>query len=250
MSGAFKQMASQESFADSYTDLSGLCLASLPGYGGEMDASTEAVYEFGPFRVDAGNRQLLREGQALALAPKAFDLLCYLLDHPHRLLGKEELLKGVWPRGFVEEGNLSHNIFLLRKALGESPEEHRYIVTVPGRGYKFVGQLLHQAAAADAAPVPPVPDALAAALGGGRPGQVYSITAGDFNGDGKLDLAVVNQLDGTVSVLLNATEPGGERVSFAPAVKLGKPAASEDQEAGRPRPEPPLHPVTALRKIR
>jgi len=215
-----------------------------------MDASVEASYRFGPFQVDSGTRLLLREGQPVALAPKAFDLLCYLLAHPNRLIGKDELLKGVWPRGFVEEGNLSHNIFLLRKALGESPEEHRYIVTVPGRGYKFVGQLLHQAAVPDAAAVPPVPDALAAALGGGRPGQVYSITAGDFNGDGKLDLAVVNQLDGTVSVLLNATEPGGERVSFAPAVRLGKPAAPEDQEEGRPRPEPSLHPVTVLRKIR
>ncbi len=90
-------------------------------------------------RRDSGARLLLRDGQTVPLAPKAFDLLCFLLAHPHRLIGKDELLKGVWPRGFVEEGNLSHNIFLLRRALGESPEEHRYIVTVPGRGYKFVG---------------------------------------------------------------------------------------------------------------
>jgi DNA-binding winged helix-turn-helix (wHTH) protein len=206
-----------------------------------MDGLTEAVYEFGPFKVDAGSRQLLRQEQALALAPKAFDLLCYLLAHPHRLLGKEELLKGVWPRGFVEEGNLSHNIFLLRKALGESPEEHRYIVTVPGRGYKFVGQLRNTAAAAaGATPLPPAraasiaSDPLALALGGGRPGQTYSITAGDFNGDGKLDLAVVNQIDGTVSVLLNSSEPGADGVSFAPAVKLGRPAPAEPDEAPAP----------------
>ena len=192
-----------------------------------MDASSEVVYEFGPFRVDAGTRQLLREGRALALAPKAFDLLCYLLAHSQRLLSKEELLKGVWPRGFVEEGNLSHNIFLLRKALGESPEEHRYIVTVPGRGYKFVGQVRCVVPAAVAGAPADVlvsagPDPLSLALGGSRPGQTYSITAGDFNGDGKLDLAVVNQLDGTVSVLLNSTVPGGSGVSFAPAVKLGR----------------------------
>ncbi|HZR36454.1 MAG TPA: winged helix-turn-helix domain-containing protein [Nevskia sp.] len=197
-----------------------------------MDASGEASYRFGPFHVDGGARLLLRENQPVALAPKAFDLLCYLLAHPHRLIGKDELLKAVWPRGFVEEGNLSHNIFLLRRALGESPEEHRYIVTVPGRGYKFVGQLQPQAAApAAASATAPGPDALSLALGGGQPGQVYSITAGDFNGDGKLDLAVVNQLDGTVSVLLNATEPG-DRLSFAPAVKLGNPAVPRDPEEG------------------
>jgi len=189
----------------------------------KIDVLTESVYEFGPFRVDTDSRQLLRDGQALALAPKAFELLCYLLAHPHRLLGKEELLKGIWPRGYVEEGNLSHNVFLLRRALGESPDQHRYVVTVPGRGYKFVGQL-RQLAATGAASPPPIPpaavDALSAALGGTRPGQAYSITAGDFNGDGKLDLAIVNQLDGSISVLLNSTEPGVGTVSFAPAVKL------------------------------
>jgi DNA-binding winged helix-turn-helix (wHTH) protein len=182
-----------------------------------MEANTEAVYEFGPFRVDAGTRQLLKDGAALALAPKAFDLLCYLLAHPHRLLGKDELLKAVWPRGFVEEGNLSHNIFLLRRALGESPEQHRYIVTVPGRGYKFVGQLQQPAAPLPAA------DALTAALGGVAQGQGYTITAGDFNGDGKLDLAVVNPVDGSVSVLLNATEPGGSIVRFAPPIRVERP---------------------------
>ena len=198
-----------------------------------MDASGEARYRFDCFQVDGGARLLLRDGQPVALAPKAFDLLCFLLANPHRLLSKAELLKGVWPRGFVEEGNLSHNIFLLRRALGESPEEHRYIVTVPGRGYKFVGQVqgLEQAAVPGALPAT-LPDALSLALGGGRPGQVYSITAGDFNGDGKLDLAVVNQLDGTVSVLLNATEPGGDRVSFAPPVQLKPQAAREDQPEG------------------
>lgn len=209
-----------------------------------MDASTEVVYEFGPFRVDAGTRQLFREGQGLALAPKAFDLLCYLLAHPQRLLPKEELLKGVWPRGFVEEGNLSHNIFLLRKALGESPEEHRYIVTVPGRGYKFVGAVRCVVAAPEPLATASVvaagsgADPLSLALGGARPGQTYAITAGDFNGDGKLDLAIVNQLDGTVSVLLNSTVPGGSGVSFAPAVKLGGAAPAEPNAPPPPDPLP------------
>jgi DNA-binding winged helix-turn-helix (wHTH) protein len=193
-----------------------------------MDASTEASYRFGPFQVETGARLLLRDGRPVALAPKAFDLLCYLLAHPHRLIGKDELLKGVWPRGFVEEGNLSHNVFLLRRALGESPEEHRYIVTVPGRGYKFVGK-------SEGETPPPAPasasDLLAAAIGAGgaRGGQTFAITAGDFNGDGKLDLAVVNQQDGSVSILLNTTEPGADNLSFAPPLSLGKPGAKPDK---------------------
>jgi len=74
----------------------GLCADGTAGQGRrEMDAFTESVYEFGSFRVDTDSRQLLKDGQPVALAPKAFDLLCYLLAHPHRLLAKDELLKGV-----------------------------------------------------------------------------------------------------------------------------------------------------------
>ncbi len=201
-----------------------------------MDASSEASYRFGAFHLDSGARLLLRDGQPVPLAPKAFDLLCYLLAHAHRLIGKEELLKSVWPRGFVEEGNLSHNIFLLRKALGESPEEHRYIVTVPGRGYKFVGQTQAQPATAPALPagIAAAADPLATAAGTvGKTGQTFSITAGDFNGDGKLDLAVVNQADGSVSILLNTTEPGADNLSFAPAMSLGKPAGTDGDESAK-----------------
>ncbi len=96
------------------------------------------IYEFEGFRVDVRRRLLTRAGRGVPLTPKAFETLLVLLGSGGRLLTKEELISGVWPDTFVEEGNLAQNIFLLRRALGESKGEHRFIVTVPGAGYLFV----------------------------------------------------------------------------------------------------------------
>ena len=98
---------------------------------------TRRLYEFGPFRVDADKELLLRDNEAVPLSPKAFQVLLVLIRRQKELVTKDELLKTVWPDTFVEEANLSRNIFLLRKALGESPQDHQYVVTVPGRGYRF-----------------------------------------------------------------------------------------------------------------
>ena len=95
------------------------------------------LYEFGPFRVDPGKEMLLRAGEPVPLTPKTFQVLLVLVRHSQELVTKDDLLKAVWPDTFVEEANLSRNIFMLRKALGESPKDHRYIVTVPGRGYRL-----------------------------------------------------------------------------------------------------------------
>src|SRR5262245_4034952 len=83
-----------------------------------MSHSTNDLYEFRPFRLDATERLLLREGESVSLTPKAFDLLLALVKHHGHLLEKDELLKKVWPDTFVEEANLSYNISLIRKALG------------------------------------------------------------------------------------------------------------------------------------
>ena len=96
------------------------------------------VYEFGPFRVDAQRGILLRDGEPVPLTPKTFEILLVLVRHGQEVVTKDDLMKAVWPDTFVEEANLSRNIFMLRKALGESPQDHRYIVTVPGRGYRLV----------------------------------------------------------------------------------------------------------------
>jgi DNA-binding winged helix-turn-helix (wHTH) protein/Flp pilus assembly protein TadD len=99
------------------------------------------IYEFGPFRVDAVKRLLLREDQTVQLTPKCFDILLALVESSGEIIDKDELMKRVWPDSFVEEGNLTYNISILRKALGERAGEHQYIVTVPGRGYRFVASV-------------------------------------------------------------------------------------------------------------
>src|SRR5277367_11759 len=95
------------------------------------------VYEFGPFRVDPEKETLLRAGDPIPLTPKTFQILLVLVRHSKEVVTKDDLMKAVWPDTFVEEANLSRNIFMLRKALGESPQDHQYILTVPGRGYRL-----------------------------------------------------------------------------------------------------------------
>jgi DNA-binding winged helix-turn-helix (wHTH) protein/tetratricopeptide (TPR) repeat protein len=94
------------------------------------------LYEFGSFRVDTAKQLLLHEGEPVPLTPKAFQLLLVLVRRCNVIVTKDELMKSVWPDTFVEETNLSRNIFALRKALGET-EQNRFIITVPGRGYRF-----------------------------------------------------------------------------------------------------------------
>ena len=91
-------------------------------------------YEFGPFRLDAAERQLLREDRVLPLTPKAFDVLLALVENSSHTVEKDDLMKRVWPDTCVEEVNLANNVSLLRKVLGDGD---RYIQTVPRRGYRF-----------------------------------------------------------------------------------------------------------------
>jgi DNA-binding winged helix-turn-helix (wHTH) protein/tetratricopeptide (TPR) repeat protein len=102
-----------------------------------MGKDTKCAYEFGPFRVDPGKNLLFRDGQPISLPPKVFETLLVLVQRNEQVVSKDELMKTLWPDSFVEEANLTQNISLLRKALGEAPQDHRYIVTVPGRGYRF-----------------------------------------------------------------------------------------------------------------
>ncbi len=106
-----------------------------------MTTSAKVLYEFGPFRVDPEKQLLLRDNQPVPVTPKTFETLLLLLRHSREVVSKDELMKELWPDSFVEEANLSQNIFMLRKALGDSPEERRYIVTLPGKGYRFTAEV-------------------------------------------------------------------------------------------------------------
>ncbi|HXG68778.1 MAG TPA: winged helix-turn-helix domain-containing protein, partial [Blastocatellia bacterium] len=103
---------------------------------------TKQIYEFGPFRLDAAERLLLRDGRPVPLPPKVFDTLVVLVENSGRLVEKDELLAKLWPDTFVEEATIARNISDLRKALGEAPGGHKYIKTVPRHGYRFAAAVL------------------------------------------------------------------------------------------------------------
>ena len=97
------------------------------------------VFAFEGFSLDSRQRLLFGpDGRSLPLKGRAFDTLLYLVEHPNQLIDKQALMKAVWPNVVVEENNLNQNILLVRRALGETPGENRFIVTVPGRGFRFV----------------------------------------------------------------------------------------------------------------
>jgi TolB-like protein/DNA-binding winged helix-turn-helix (wHTH) protein/Tfp pilus assembly protein PilF len=100
------------------------------------------IYEFDNFRIDSEKRLLLNGGgEAISLTPKIFDTLLYLVSHYGTVIDKDELMSAIWPDTIVEENNLNKNISVLRHVLGENPGAHRFIVTVPGKGYKFVADV-------------------------------------------------------------------------------------------------------------
>src|SRR3974390_3189661 len=106
-----------------------------------MPSRPKVLYEFGPFRVDPDKQVLLRENQPISLTPKTFETLLILIRRNREDVSKDVLMNELWPDSFVEESNLKQNIFLLRKALGDTPDDKRYIITLPGKGYRFAGEV-------------------------------------------------------------------------------------------------------------
>src|ERR1700730_5479789 len=102
-----------------------------------MGDESKHFYEFGRFRIDTAQRLLRRDQEIVALTPKVFDMLLTVVESSGEVVSKDSLMKKVWPDTFVEEGNLTQNISLLRKDLGEGQNGHQYIETVARRGYRF-----------------------------------------------------------------------------------------------------------------
>jgi DNA-binding winged helix-turn-helix (wHTH) protein len=109
---------------------------------GDKSRQSRQIYEFGGYRLDPLRRLLLgRDGAPIRLKPKVFDTLLYLVEHAGEALDKSTLVEAIWPNLVVEENNLNKNVSMLRRALGERPGDHRFIVTEPGRGYRFVANV-------------------------------------------------------------------------------------------------------------
>jgi WD40 repeat protein/DNA-binding winged helix-turn-helix (wHTH) protein len=123
------------------------------------------VYEFGGFRLHAAKRILLRNGEQVALTPKVFDTLMLLVQKSGQILEKDELMRTLWPESFVEESNLSQNIFILRKVLGGGRNGDSLIQTIPRRGYRFATS---------------VTEIDAATWGNGIPKEVQSLAPRDY----------------------------------------------------------------------
>jgi len=92
---------------------------------------------FGPFVLDTESRTLSRNGQRVTVTAKVLDTLIVLVANRGRVTSKDELLQALWPDTTVEEANLAQNISMIRRVLGDSSKEYRYIATIPGRGYRF-----------------------------------------------------------------------------------------------------------------
>jgi len=114
-----------------------------------MAIEPTATYEFGPFRLDLAERALRRNNTPIALTPKAFEVLCLLVERHDHVLTKEEMMRQIWPDSFVDESNLAQHIFQLRKALGDNRSGDAFIETVPRRGYRFTADVRRMKSASE-----------------------------------------------------------------------------------------------------
>src|SRR5499427_8740388 len=104
-----------------------------------------AVHALGPFRLDTQDGVLLRESAPVPIGRRAVALLRTLVERPGVLVSKDALIEAAWPGRLVEESNLPVQVAALRRVLGEAPGGDRWIETMPGRGYRFIGPVLTEA---------------------------------------------------------------------------------------------------------
>lgn len=117
-----------------------------------MSLETKHFYDFGDFRLDAAEKVLLRDGKFIPVTPKVYETLCALVESAGRTVEKDELMRRIWEDRFVEEGNLTFNVGMLRKALGDDAQKPTFIETVPRRGYRFIAEVKEVSAAENLLP--------------------------------------------------------------------------------------------------
>src|SRR5215475_9171365 len=148
------------------------------------DASAAPIYEFAGFRLHLRKRLLFSvDNQLVALSPRAFETLVVLVEQAGEMLDKSELMRRVWPKTVVEENSLNQCITQLRRALGERPGEHRFIVTEPGRGYRFVANVrMTDSSTREQPPAAPA-SALAASAASAAPKSIAVLPLANLTGD-------------------------------------------------------------------
>jgi DNA-binding winged helix-turn-helix (wHTH) protein/Flp pilus assembly protein TadD len=157
-----------------------------------MNLPSKPQYEFGDFRIDTAKHLLLRSGRPIPLTPKAFDTLLALVENSGQVISKDELMKQVWPDTYVEEGGLTRNISVLRKALNEGPSDHAYIETIPKIGYRFVADVRK---VRDSAPIHSITV---------LPFKTLGITGDDYLGVGMAD-ALITKLSNIRQIVTRPT---------------------------------------------
>ncbi len=191
-----------------------------------MSALGNPVYRFGSFELEPAERRLSERGKAVSLTPKVFDTLVLLVERAGHVVSKDELMKLLWPRGYVDESNLTKHIWLIRRALGDGEDDSRFIETVPKVGYRFVAPVATGPTApamppggapplADGADVPLTPTPMAAAqpAAGASPGDSRPWLVGGALAAGALVLALGWRLAGPL-MRPSAVHHPGRTVAF------------------------------------
>jgi TolB-like protein/Flp pilus assembly protein TadD len=111
------------------------------GHDDDNHNSRGCVYSFADVRVDCGRFCVVRDGQALKITPRAFEVLLYLIEHPDRVVEKQELFERVWRESFVTDNALTRMVKEVRRVIGDDADAPRYIETVPKRGYRFIAEV-------------------------------------------------------------------------------------------------------------
>ncbi len=193
----------------------------------------ELIYRFGPFRLDIGERRLLRGDENVPLRGKIFDTLRVLVENHNHLVSKDDLMKAVWPDSVVEENNLDHNVSTIRKALGQVRSGSKFIETIPRQGYRFIAPVeVSAVAASDSSPTPGLVErdedlsklrnALQIANSGTR--RVLFITGEPGIGKTTLVRAFVSEISGQTHVAIgDCQDRHGEGEAYMPVLEaLGR----------------------------